>query len=284
MSKLQDIVEGFKDFKTIPHVSIRLSKLLSKDDCSIGELEKVIKYDPSLVLRLLRIVNSAYYGLMSKVDSISDAIIYIGLETLRNVVVVDALKNIFSSCRSRDVFSPERLFLHSAIVAITAQMISERILGKKGDSPFLCGILHDVGMIVEYQVEENNFIKACVEFQENKSSFTGCERKYLGTTHCEVGYLLAKEWQIPDSVLDSIKRHHGVLDDVDPESIQGILIISEFMCARLGHTEIESYEITLPTVCSKYINDNIGEFKELANLLPDAISNAKELYQLDGDD
>ena len=284
MKRSLEIIEDFKEFKTIPHVSVRLSQLLSKNDCSIGELETVIKYEPSLVLRLLRIVNSAHYGLLSKVESISDAIIYIGLESLKNVVIVDALKNIFKGCKSGDLFSPERLFLHSAVVAITAQMISERILGQKGDGAFLCGILHDTGMIVEYQVEEENFLKACLEFQTSKGSFTGYEKQYIGADHCEIAYQLAKDWELPQPVLEPVKKHHSNLDKVDPESLQGILVISEFMTARLSYTEIESYEIELPSVCSEYINDNIWEFKELANVLPDAIMNAKELYRLGGDE
>lgn len=284
MKRALEIIEDFKEFKTIPHVSIRLSQLLSKEDCSIEELEKVIKFEPSLVLRILRLVNSAHYGLLTKVESISDAIIYIGLETLKNVVIVDALKNIFKGCKPGDLFSPERLFLHSAVVAITAQMISERILGQQGDSAFLCGILHDTGMIVEYQVEEENFLKVCSEYQTRNGSFTGYEKQYIGADHSEIVYQLAKDWEIPLTVLDPVRKHHGNLDKVDPESLQGVLVISEFMTARLSFTEIESYEIELPSVCSEYVNDNIWEFKELANVLPDTIMNAKELYQLDGDE
>ncbi len=279
MSDAKDIIEGFKEFKSIPHISLKLTRLLSGNACTIKELEEIISYDPTLVMRLLRIVNSAYYGLTNRVESISDAVIFLGLETLRNVVVTDALKNIFVNSEDNSYFSPERLFLHSSVVAICSQMICERIHGKKGDIAFLCGIIHDAGMILEYQTKEEEFLDTCKVYQEEQKNFQRLEQKALGTDHTEIGYLIAKEWQLPESVLEPIKNHHSFSDSVTPDSSTGILVLAEYMTARMSYIEMDNMEVELPSSLTQHVSDNIHEYKELAQALPESVLQAKELYQ-----
>ncbi len=279
MSEAKNIIQGFSEFKSIPHISLKLTRLLSGNTCTIKELEEIISYDPTLVMRLLRIVNSAFYGLTNKVESISDAVIFLGLETLRNVVVTDALKNIFVNSQDNSYFSPESLFLHSSVVAICSQMISERIHGKKGDIAFLTGIIHDTGMILEYQTKEEEFLQACKTYQEDQQDFQKLEKKLLGTDHAETGYFLAKEWQLPEGVLEPIKNHHSFSDNLLPDSATGVLVLAEYMTARMSYTEMDNMEVELPPSLTQHVGDNIHEYKELAQALPEAVIQAKELYQ-----
>ena len=281
MSEAKNIIKGFSEFKSISHISLKLTRLLSGSTCTIKELEEIISFDPTMVMRLLRIVNSAYYGLANKVESISDAVIFLGLETLRNVIVTDTLKNIFASSENNLYFSPERLFLHSSVVAICSQMICERIHGKKGDTAFLCGIIHDTGMILEYQIKEEEFLNVCGIYHEEKQDFQKLEKKLLGTDHAEIGYSLAKEWQLPESVLEPIKNHHRYPNSVSPESSIGILVLAEYMTSRMSYTEMDDMEIELPPSLMQHVSDNIHEYKELAQALPEAVILARELYQVD---
>ena len=97
MVTAQSLLTKFTNMKTLPHLAIKLSKMISDDNCSIAEFEQVIKLDPTLVLRLLKLVNSPYYALRQKCNSISDAVIYVGMENLRNIVVTTALKDIYKT-------------------------------------------------------------------------------------------------------------------------------------------------------------------------------------------
>ena len=105
MATAEALLKKFKELKTLPHVAIRLSKLISDENTTMQEFENLIKMDPTLVLRLLRTVNSSYYGLRQKVSSISRAVILIGMRNLRNMVVTEALKDIFSQGSNEEVFS-----------------------------------------------------------------------------------------------------------------------------------------------------------------------------------
>ena len=219
MPTAQALLRSFANMKTLPHVAIRLTKLISNENSSMQEFEKVIKMDPTLVLRLLRVVNSPYYGLRQKVDSISRAVVFVGMKNLRNMIVTTALKTVFKESQYEEVFSRAHLWLHCATVSICSQMISERIFRRAGDDAYLCGILHDIGMIVEDQVAQDLFLETCKTYTPDTKPFTEYEREVIGADHCEIGYLLACEWNLPVEVQEGIKNHHNTEDEISPSSV-----------------------------------------------------------------
>ena len=97
MATAQALVNKFNNLKTLPHVAIRLTKLITDKNSTMQEFEEIIRLDPILVLRLLSIVNSSYYALRQKISSISRAVVFIGMKNLRNMVVTEALKTVFKS-------------------------------------------------------------------------------------------------------------------------------------------------------------------------------------------
>jgi putative nucleotidyltransferase with HDIG domain len=272
------LLKKFNDVKTLPHVAIRLSHLIADENSPIKEFEKIIKMDPTLVVRLLRLVNSPYYGLQQKVESISRAVILLGMKNLRNMVVVQALKDIFKVSSEDHIFSRRKLWLHCAAVSICSQMISERIFQEKGEDAFLCGILHDIGIIVEDQVAHGQFIQCCNSYLSKSTPFVEHEREFIGTDHCTVGYLLAKEWKLSGEVKDAIKHHHKATDNISESSISGILQIAEYIVTKLDYPAVNGMQGQLAPVLFEHVRDNLMEYKSLANDLPKEMAKAKEIY------
>ena len=97
MATARALLRKFNNVTTLPHIEIRLSKLISDENSTMREFEEVIRLDPTLVLRLLRLVNSSYYGLRQKINSISRAVVFVGMKNLRNMVVTEALKGIMKN-------------------------------------------------------------------------------------------------------------------------------------------------------------------------------------------
>ncbi|MCK5340163.1 MAG: HDOD domain-containing protein, partial [Desulfobulbaceae bacterium] len=154
MQPAQKLLNKFSDQKTLPHVAIKVNQLIKNVNSTMKDFEEIIQLDPILVTRLLRLVNSPFYGLSERVESISKAVVYVGMQNLRNLVAVEALKDLFiDKTDAAEGFSRKNLWLHSATVAILAQMIALRIFGIKSDEYFLAGIVHDIGIIVEDQVK-----------------------------------------------------------------------------------------------------------------------------------
>ena len=125
MPTTQELLKKFKGLKTLPHVAIRLSKLISDESTPMAKFEEVIRMDPTLVLRLLQMVNSSFYGLRQKVDSIPRAVVYIGMKNLRNMLVIEALKDFLDSRRVAAQrilivrhFDGDHFFLHQERAAV----------------------------------------------------------------------------------------------------------------------------------------------------------------------
>jgi len=205
--------------------------------------------------------------------------VVIGINNLRNMVVTEALKGIFKQSSTEDIFSRRLLWLHCAAVAICSQMISERIFGQNGEDAFLCGILHDIGMIVEDQVAQELLLEACKAYKPNSKPITDYEREHIGTDHCDVGYLLACDWKLPEDVQQGIQQHHAILNDVSPTSITGIIQMAEYFAAKLSYNAIPQMNANLSPPLVAHIQDNVAEYKTLIRDLPEAISKASDLYE-----
>jgi len=281
MATAGDILARFNEIKTLPHVAIRLSQLISDENSSLNQFEELIRMDPGLVVRLLRTVNSPYYGLMNKVDSISRAVMFIGLKGLRNMVVTEALRDIFKLGQDDEIVSRSRLWLHSAAVAVCSQMIAERIFGLKGEDAYLCGILHDIGLIVADQTVHAKLIEVFTAYAPAKS-LTEVENEIIGTNHTVIGAQLAKQWNLPEAVQEGIRQHHRYRELVKPGSPAGLVQSADYIVSQMNYAMVPGYRALLAPEIATHIKENIQEYKALARDLPEEMTKASELYEEDG--
>ena len=281
ISTAKQYLKEFTGLKTIPSVATRLINMIDDENSSLQDFEDVIKVDPTLVLRLLKLVNSAYFSLRTKIKTISEAIVYVGIDNLRNLLVLDALKNLFLKDSNSDIFSRNRLWLHCSVASICCQMISERVFVQKGEDAFLCGILHDIGLIVEDQVTPDRFEEFCRTFDPENHDLTRHERKVMGTDHPTISYLLTKEWGLKTDVCQGVLLHHRTLDQVEPDSMAGILQISEYLISRLDYDAFPELkpQITSPPLLA-HIRENIMGYRAIVDDLPQEIRRARDIYAL----
>lgn len=282
MPTAQLLLKRFSDLKTLPHVAVRLSKLFSDEGSRIREFEELIKMDPVLISRLLRMVNSPYYGLSEEVTSISRAIVFIGMKNLRNIVVVEGLRDMVREESPNGAFSRKRLWLHCVAVSICSQMISERIFGQRGEDAFLCGILHDIGVIVEDQTVPELFAETWKRMETDSRTLNLVEKDVIGTDHCEVGALLAHDWKLPEEVLKGIRQHHTTKDHVEPSSMTGHIQLAEFISLKLGYAAVQGKGGKLGGSLARHVKENLSEYQLLAKDLPAQMSKARNLYDQQG--
>ena len=175
-----------------------------------------------------------------------------------------------------------RALLHCAAVSICAQMISERIFQVKSEDAFLCGILHDIGMIVEDQVVGDLLLAALKAWKPKTKPITEYEREIIGTDHAQVGYLLAKDWKLPAPVQEGIRLHHKNQQEIEPASIPGIIQISEMLTSRLEYTAFPQMSAMPAANLLTHVQEKMNEYKALIRDLPAAMENAKALYEREG--
>lgn len=274
----KEIVRKFSDVKTLPHVAIKVTKLAGDEQTTMHDFEEVIKLDPVLVTRLLRLVNSPYFGLVQKVESISKAVVFCGVKQLRNLVAVEALRNLFKGDDER--FSREKLWLHSATVAILAEMIAKRVFGMAGDDAFLAGIIHDIGLVAEDQVLPEELRQAADDMRQGKASLIDSERRRLGADHGEVGALLAREWKLPAEVLKAIKHHHDPERNFPIPGIPAIIVLADFMAFKMQYNPVPGAPVpALPPSLARHVKGMMANYKIIVRDLPAEMEKAKELYR-----
>ncbi|MCL2789618.1 MAG: HDOD domain-containing protein [Desulfobulbus sp.] len=280
MMPAKTLVEKSKTIKTLPHIIIRMAQLISNDESTLQDFEEVIRLDPALVARLLSLVNSAYFGLARKIDSISRAVALLGMKNLHNIMVTDATQHIFRNYSGPTEFSPQSLWLHSAASGICCKMIAERIFTLNGDDVYLCGILHDIGLIVIMEADPEMFYRLIGQIEPDGPTIVSLERQFFLTDHCEIGYLLAQEWCLPDAIADAIRNHHpNGGEDTVPYSPTGILQMSEYIVQQLHYPAVkDGVAIHLPPSLIAHIRENIEEYKVLAEDLPEELAKMNSMY------
>jgi HD-like signal output (HDOD) protein len=158
-------------------------------------------------------------------------------------------------------------------------MISERVFSRIGDNAFLGGILHDIGMIVEDQVVNDLFLEVCRIYRPDERSFVECENELIGTNHCEVGYLLAQELNVPDEVAEGIRDHHAILGEMTSSNFSGIIQLADFLTAKLKFDVLPGMHPTLAPNIAVHLGANLDEYKAIGRDLPEEIAKAEELYR-----
>lgn len=277
MSTAKKFIETFADIHPLPHVVTTVTRLINDPESTMKDFEDVIKMDPVLVSRVLRLVNSPYYGLVQTVDSIGRAVAFLGMKNLHNLVVTDALKNIFIGPEKSSVFSKRKLWIHCAAVSICSKMVAERIFGINGDDAFLCGILHDFGLLVEEQVKQEDFNQICSSCTST-GSLIEMEQQAFATDHCEICYLMTLDWNMPLTIQEAIRDHHLISDNTAPSSLTGIIQISEYITGQMDLATLPNLLMEISPPLMEHLQDNIDEYNVLIEDLPEEIEKAQSIY------
>ncbi|MBW1791532.1 MAG: HDOD domain-containing protein [Deltaproteobacteria bacterium] len=280
MASARNLISKFAASRTLPIVAIKVTQLANSESTTIQDFEEVIKLDPALVMRLLRLVNSPFFGLTSKVESLSKAVVFVGLKQLRNLVAVEAARDIFSDSDKNPDFSRRNLWINSATVAVLAQLISKRIFSQEGDDVFLAAILHDIGIIVEDQMVPEEFYKACHAYVSGDQDllYSG-EDKIIGTNHTKIGAVMAQDWKLTDQVVEAIRYHHDHTKSYPVPSAISILQLAEFMVCKLKYGVVFDKIDPLPKYLESHLKENMREYRVLLKSLPEQMNKAEELYK-----
>ena len=204
-------LDNIDDLPTLPSIALEVNRMLRDYDTSISKLAQTIEKDQAMVPRILRLVNSAFFGFRSKISSISHAVVLLGFNTVRNAVVSISIIDAFSGDKkSLKGFDITKFWNHSVAVAVISRYLAEKTRLQPLDDFFTGGLLHDIGKIVLFQHFQDLFKKVWLSARENDLSFYDAEKKEIPITHSRIGSYLAKKWQLPESLVDVIKYHHAL--------------------------------------------------------------------------
>jgi HD-like signal output (HDOD) protein len=203
----EDLVAGVEDLLSLPDAAIRLNAVLTDPDTSANDIADIVSLDPALAARVLRAVNSAYFGLRGRVDTITKAITMIGTSELHSLVLATSAALAFRNISSK-LIDMESFWQHSVRAALAARGFAESgSLRRHRERVFLSALMHDVGQLVLYHQlpEISTRILQAVKTGRAQDEV---EHELLGFTHAEVGALLLERWNLPTSLTMPVRFHH----------------------------------------------------------------------------
>ncbi len=216
---LQEVLQLLNDFNTSPHT---LSKAISKDQ--------------SVVLKILTIANSPFYGLTKRVSSIEFAIMILGYDEIRNIV--SALSLMESMKNKSDQYLDQKVFwMHSYLTATISKKLAMDLGLEKHGEAFIAGLLHDLGISVVHRFMHSDFVTIHDQVAQGVS-FNDAEMQVLGLTHGEIGESLLKYWNIPELITDIVKFHHQPSLSQQAPTLASIVHLADYMTQMLKMGEL----------------------------------------------
>ncbi len=206
-STQQTLVDNVLHLVSLPEIYLRLQQVLDNPDHIRQQVAEVVSYDPSLSARVLRIANSSYYGFPNKVDNISSAVNIIGEIELRNIVLATTVVSTMSSL-DQEGLNINEFWLHSVNCGVTARLIGKAVGGCNAENLFLCGMLHDLGILILYWQEKELANSVAWQMRDCRQSRDQAEQTILGFDHAKIGGLLAQAWGLTPLLQEVIECHH----------------------------------------------------------------------------
>jgi len=269
---------------TLPEVTLRIVELVEDPTATAQDLHRVIANDPALCSRILKVVNSAFYGLPGQIGSIERAIVLLGLNAVKNIAIAASLLKLYRAGDMGPHFKARDLWAHSVAAGAAGKMITDAIRTGMADEAFLAGLMHDIGVIVELQYDRDRFAQLIDELSIDEDGVPGrdmmeLETRIFGATHQSFGRALCEKWKFPHSLAVSTGWHHNPLDlPEEGRMLACIVHIADKLAGDLGvgfrldQTDLEISDDVLDVLALPR-----EKLQEIAEALPEMQSEVRTL-------
>ncbi len=267
------IIEVINSVPTLPSVYQNIIRVMSDKNSTVEDIANVISKDQAASLRLLQVANSPLFGASRTIETVSNAIMYLGFIEVRNIVIALAVINLIEKNKKFKNFNPGDFWKHSLAVGAAARMIAKHLGKSSLEKAFLAGILHDIGKLVLLTYFEDEYIKVTKYIEKNKIFLINAEKEILGFTHCEIGNKLLKKWNLSDYLINAVTYHEEGLIKGKFDEVVAVVHLANIYARALNlgnpgdplipkpNEKIWQY-VKLP---SDYFSSNAETFKKLFN-------------------
>ena len=222
------------DIATLPEVTIKIIEIVEDPKSTARDLHEVIKNDPALSVKVLKVVNSAFYGLPGQVASVDRAIILLGLSAVKNIAIAASIARLFKGKRISEQFSAADLWRHSVAVAVAARNLAKCSPHPvMTDEVFVAGLIHDIGNLVERQCYPEQFAEVINRCTGTEQDFLKCERQVIGADHQAFGVGLTTKWKFPRHLRAAVGFHHNPESlSVELRNMATLIQMADIVCCQ----------------------------------------------------
>lgn len=231
MHSADEIAARVGDLPALPDVAAKVMSALHDPKSTAKHLERLISSDQATTAKVLRVANSAFYGVRGEISTLSRAIVVLGFNTLRSVVLAGVSETLHQSKRS--CFKDKILWEHSMAVGLASRIIAQECRFEAPEEAFVGGLLHDVGKVVLDANQPDAYQSVIERVYNDGQTFVEAEGEVFGFDHADVGALVVHRWNLAPALRESVECHHDPLAAEINPTLCAIVSLANSMCVKL---------------------------------------------------
>ncbi|QOJ15735.1 MAG: HDOD domain-containing protein [Planctomycetia bacterium] len=231
---LQKALGRVTEISSLPEITTRIVQVVEDPKSTAHDMHELVKNDPALATKILKVVNSAFYGLPSQIASLDRAIVMLGMSAVKNIALAASLSRFFKPDLGTEKFKARDLWQHAVAVGVTAKALAGPAgMQSQADEAFVAGLVHDMGLLIELQLFPEELKRVVERCSAEATNFCAVEQELLGADHQAFGNALAQKWKFPAGLRNAIAYHHAPLQ-LRPEyrKFAALVYIADTICAH----------------------------------------------------
>lgn len=271
------------EIATLPEVTAKIIAVVDDPKSTARDLHNIIKNDPALAMKILKVVNSAFYGLPGQVSDIDRAIVLLGLSAVKNIAISASISRLFNSDRISERFTARDIWKHSVAVAVAARQfcgaIGKRAFAEEG---FLAGLIHDLGLLMERQAFPDQLKEVLRIATETGRPFCDIENEIIGVDHQVLGAALAAKWKFPRGLQTVIGYHHRIGNLAEDSRVPATLtyVADTLVCHERIGFYLTGEQQPLDDTMLESIGMTEDEFNAVREQLPSLVEEAEAIFHV----
>ena len=268
------------ELNSLPEITTRIVEVVEDPRATAHDMHEIVKNDPALATKILKVVNSAFYGLPAQIGSLDRAIVMLGLSAVKNIALAASLARLFKPGSISEQFTARDLWRHCIAVGVCGRQITKASAGMQNDEAFVAGLVHDLGLLIEYQVfpeELKTIINRC---QTEELPFGQIEREVLQAEHQQLGDHLSAKWKFPPTLRTVISHHHNP-SGLRPEfqKLTTVVHIADTLCCQqqCGFYLTAAHQTVAPDALA-LIGVTTEQLEGIVADLPEQIEEAERVF------
>ena len=273
--KLKKIVDGIVGLPTLPTVLTNVTKMMQNPRVSAAQVGGVIQSDVSLTSKILKLVNSAFYGFPNRISTVTHAIVILGFNAVRSTAMSVSVFDSFGGGGESEGFDRMAFWKHSIGCGASARILAKRVNFKELEEAFIAGLLHDIGLIILDQYVHDEFVKIIKIVQEKECLIREAEKEVLGgITHNDLGGWLGRKWNMAPVLVEIIESYPDPSSASDNYLLVSIIHVADILTRALDVGDCGDSRMPL---INKSAWEKLGiDMAELPSIMQEIIESAKK--------
>jgi putative nucleotidyltransferase with HDIG domain len=281
MSRVEEILADIKHVPSAPQVLQKVLSLVNDPEFSYLELMEIIQLDPGLTAHVLRMANSAYFNLTNPVSSLQQALTYLGVKNIVDVVMSSEVVGFYKKSQNGYIMERGELWRHSMACALLARKMGEDLEYPDTSTLFTAALLHDIGKIVLSQYVGEEFEKIEKLVSEHGKDFVAAEREVLGLDHAVLGAKMAQNWKLPPPIIRAIAYHHAPFTSPGNSRLVQLVAMSNLVVIGMGvGGGVQGLAVPAPDELLTELNFTSQDLQKYHLQVGDILSQADELLRM----